>query len=68
MSRLSNQEPASALALSPEVAARLIGLGRTKFFELIREGKLRARKVGRRTLILRSDLEAFLASLPEGDK
>jgi excisionase family DNA binding protein len=40
------------------------GLGRDGVYEAIREGKLLARKYGRRTLILQSDLDRFLATLP----
>jgi excisionase family DNA binding protein len=47
----------------PEVMAR-VGVGRDKLYCLIREGKLPARKLGRKTLILASDLERFLESLP----
>src|SRR5215470_2181954 len=47
----------------PEVMAR-VGVGRDKLYRLIREGKLPARKLGRKTLILASDLEAFLEALP----
>jgi excisionase family DNA binding protein len=42
----------------------VIGIGRDKLYKLIREGKLPARKLGRKTLILATDLEAFLESLP----
>ena len=47
----------------PQVMAK-IGIGRDKLYGLIREGKLPARKLGRRTLIVASDLDAFLKSLP----
>ena len=47
----------------PEALAKL-GIGRDKLYGLIREGRLPARKLGRRTLIVASDLEAFLQSLP----
>jgi excisionase family DNA binding protein len=47
----------------PEVLTK-IGVGRDKLYELIRSGQLPARKVGRRTLIVASDLEAFLKALP----
>ena len=47
----------------PEVLTK-IGVGRDKLYELIRSGQLPARKVGRRTLIIASDLEAFLKALP----
>jgi excisionase family DNA binding protein len=41
-----------------------IGIGRDKLYSLIRSGELPARKVGRRTLVVASDLEAFLEGLP----
>jgi excisionase family DNA binding protein len=50
----------------PEALAKL-GIGRDKLYGLIREGRLPARKLGRRTLIVASDLEAFLKSLPRRD-
>lgn len=53
--------PAYSFSLE-EVAART-GLGRTSVFHVIRDGRLIARKCGRRTIVLRSDLEAFLQSL-----
>jgi excisionase family DNA binding protein len=46
-----------------EVISRT-GLGRDKVYGLIRDGQLVARKVGRRTLVVSSDLEKFLTSLP----
>ena len=53
----------------PETIERL-GIGRDNVYRAIREGLLVARKYGKRTLILESDLEAFLKSLPRlfGDK
>ena len=41
----------------------ITGLGRTRIYELINSGVLPARKLGKRTLILKADLEAFLAAL-----
>lgn len=52
-----------SIALSIEQAQEICGLGRTKLYELLKSGELPARKLGKRTLILRSDLEAFLSSL-----
>ncbi|WP_163265619.1 helix-turn-helix domain-containing protein [Chelativorans alearense] len=40
------------------------GIGRTKIFEAIKTGQLKARKFGRRTVILTEDLADFLKSLP----
>lgn len=39
--------------------------GKSKVYELIRTGKLRAKKFGSKTLILAEDAENFLASLPD---
>jgi excisionase family DNA binding protein len=51
-------------AHSVEDAARIASSGRTTVYEEINAGRLKARKVGRRTLILDEDLRAWLASLP----
>lgn len=56
------------IARGPNDSARVAGCGRTKIFEAIAEGKLKARKLGRKTLILDDDLRAWLASLPLVDK
>lgn len=40
------------------------GIGRTKIYQAIKEGRLRARKCGRRTVILAGDLAAFMQALP----
>jgi excisionase family DNA binding protein len=53
------------LAYTVEEAARALGTGRTKVFEAIADGRLRAVKFGRRTLVLVEDAKAFLASLPQ---
>ncbi len=51
------------LSLSIEEACAATGLGRTKLYELINSGQLRARKIGKRTIILKDDLDAFLSGL-----
>ena len=51
-------------ALSVNEAIKFSGIGRTKFYELLANKKIPARKCGRRTLILRSELEEALKSLP----
>jgi predicted site-specific integrase-resolvase len=41
------------------------GIARTQVFDYIKRGHLKARKSGRRTLILAGDAEAFLGTLPQ---
>lgn len=53
-----------SLALSLHEAARLAGCGRSTLYSAIAAGSLKARKLGRRTLIRRDDLMAWLDSLP----
>jgi excisionase family DNA binding protein len=52
------------LALSVEQAADAAPVGRTKLYEAIRDGRLKTRKSGRRTVILIDDFKQFLNSLP----
>jgi excisionase family DNA binding protein len=44
---------------------RVTGLGRTSIYKAIADGRLRARKFQRATIVLTGDLEAFLKSLPQ---
>ncbi len=53
-----------SLAYSIADAAKAAGIGRTTVYSLIRTGKLPARKLGARTVILADDLEALIRSLP----
>ena len=50
------------LVVSPEAAAALIGIGRTKLYELLSDGRIPSISVGRRRLIATVALEQFLAS------
>ena len=42
------------------------GIGKSLIYEEIGAGRLRCRKVGRRTLILAGDAEAWRNALPDG--
>jgi excisionase family DNA binding protein len=52
------------LALTIQEAAAATGVGRTTIFEEIRRNQLIARKIGRRTVILKDDLDTWLKSRP----
>ncbi len=45
-------------------AVHRFGIGRTKLYELIRDGEIEAVKLGRRTLIRAGSVRAFIDSLP----
>ena len=42
------------------------GIGRSLAYEEISSGRLRTRKVGRRTLVLFADAQAWARALPDG--
>jgi len=48
-------------------AAQLLGIGRTRTWQLIYEGRLKAVRIGRRTLIPRAELERFVRELAEAE-
>ena len=52
------------IAVTIPDAVKLSGLSRTRLYDCLQQGKISARKAGRRTLINFADLEAYLASLP----
>jgi len=53
----SNPEP---LAYSVADACRVSSLGRTRIYQLIGQGRLKAHKVGKRTLIPAASLRALI--------
>jgi excisionase family DNA binding protein len=53
----------SALLISVEDAASILGIGRTLTFELIMQGKVSSVKIGRRRLVVRQDLDEFVREL-----
>jgi excisionase family DNA binding protein len=50
--------------LPVEVAKGLLGLGRTRFYEILNAGEIRAVRLGRRTLIPASEIRRYQLSLP----
>lgn len=60
MSTYPREPAADRLAYSVEEAARITGLSRDLLYDQMRTGKLSYLKVGRRRVITRQHLEAFL--------
>ena len=58
----TDQLPPEGMSV-PE-ASKASGIGRTKLYEALASGALPARRLGRRVIILRSELVTFLAGLP----
>ena len=57
MAHFVPRETAGSIALSVEKACELCSVGRTKFYELLKNKTIPARKIGRRTVVLRSELK-----------
>jgi excisionase family DNA binding protein len=53
------------LAYSVPQTMQALGIGRDRLYGLLRSKRLIARKVGKRTLILAEDLQAFAKALPK---
>ena len=49
------------LAFSPDETAQLLGISPELVFDLLRTGQLKSIKAGRRRLISRANIDAFLA-------
>ncbi|OCC05079.1 hypothetical protein BA190_09190 [Labrys sp. WJW] len=59
--------PPQKLAYTVKEACEATTLKMSALYYLLREGKLRARKIGRRTVVLADDLKAYLDSLPAAE-
>ena len=53
----------SRIAVSPTTAAAMLGISRTKIYELLYT-QIPVKKIGRRSLILVADIERWLAEQP----
>jgi excisionase family DNA binding protein len=54
----------AALALTIKQACTISNVGRSKLYIAIQQGSLRAKKLGKKTLILPEDLQRWLEDLP----
>ena len=62
---LREDEFFSPMAVSVNEAAKIAGASRTALYEALQRKELRAKKNGRRTIILREELKRYLANLPD---
>ncbi len=53
-------------AITVAEAVRILSIGRTTLYGLIKDGEIRATKLGRKTLFLAKDIDAFLDRLQQG--
>lgn len=56
-----NKQEQPKLAFTIPEACYAVGLGRTKLYELIRQGRVITRKIGKRTLIPAESLRALIS-------
>jgi excisionase family DNA binding protein len=66
MSNIDTSPAIPPAAYNIDETCAVIGLGRDAIYRAIRQGKLRMRKFGKRSLILRTDIDEFLQALPVG--
>lgn len=59
-----HESPNAKRGLTIAEAATYVGLHRTTIYRLARNGKLKIRKIGGRSILLREDLDALLESAP----
>jgi excisionase family DNA binding protein len=58
--RQGHESPQEGVAVSIDEAARLLGIRKTKFLELVAAGEIPVVKIGTRTVVRRSALEEYL--------
>lgn len=65
MSANSTRGDPDQLAYSIPESATKVNVSRAEMYNRLNRGDLRAKKLGRRTVILHDDLMAYLVSLPD---
>lgn len=63
---MNHAETAPSLSVGVEDAARLTGYSRSGIYEVIASGDLKAFKLGRRRLILMTELKAWIERTAKG--
>lgn len=54
----------SPVVYSISEVLELVGISRSKFYQVINSGQIKVRKIGNRSIILADDLDVWLKSLP----
>jgi len=67
MSEVVSEVHTGRKAYSVNDFCQAYSIGRTLFYDEVAAGRLRVRKVGKKTLVLATDGEAWANSLPEGN-
>ncbi len=52
------------MVLNVYEACQFLSIGRTKLYQLIKDGKIPAKKLDGKTIFLKQDLEDFVTQLP----
>ena len=60
---MNTKEFKMQLSFTIQETVQAIGIGRTKLYEYINSGQLKAKKIGKRTIVLKRDLDSFLDNL-----
>jgi excisionase family DNA binding protein len=60
----ANSSPTDKLSFTIKEVVSLLGVGRTTVYNAIAQKELKAVKLGSRTLILRDDLQSWMATFP----
>ena len=56
----TRRETPKPVSVTIDDTCRITGLGRTKIYELIGEGKLKTKTIGRRRLVIYASIEALV--------
>lgn len=59
--------PVKPLSVGVEDGARLIGVARSMFYEILARGEIESFKLGRRRLVLVKELEAYINRQPKAN-
>lgn len=57
---MEQAQQVAPLSVGVEEAGRILGISRSATYEIIAEGKINTFKIGRRRLVLMSELKAFI--------